>query len=229
LDIQQSFTHCCKVGKDSWPGLYERGKNRSAIENLYLGLWCMRKADISDKPIVLDILTRSFDGNKSVNYVVKQDRNRVDRIRKLMDYSFNVCNEIGEVWLSDDLEACALILFPDKKRLSFRAMLREIKLALSVIGISRVNAVLKREAMIKANHPQEPFVYLWFIGVAPQHQGKGLGCALMQEVIQLSEERKRSIYLETSVEGNLSFYKKLGFEIFRTLKLDYTLYQLRRA
>jgi hypothetical protein len=79
----------------------------------------MRKAGISDKSIILDILTRPFDDNKSVNYVVKQDQNRVDRITKLMDYSFNVCNEFGEVWISDDQQACALILFPDKKRSSF--------------------------------------------------------------------------------------------------------------
>jgi hypothetical protein len=74
----------------------------------------MRKADTSDKPVILDILTKSFDANNSVNYVVKQDQNRVDRIRNLMDYSFNVCNEFGEVWMSNNHQACALILFPDK-------------------------------------------------------------------------------------------------------------------
>lgn len=100
----------------------------------------MRKAGISDKSIILDILTRSFDDNKSVNYVIKQDQNRVDRITKLMDYSFNVCNEFGEVWISDDQQACALILFPDKKRSSFRTLLWDFKLALSVIGIDRVTA-----------------------------------------------------------------------------------------
>ena len=57
-----------------------------------------------------------------------------------MDYSFNVCNEFGEVWISDDQQACALILFPDKKRSSFRTLLWDFKLALSVIGIDRVTA-----------------------------------------------------------------------------------------
>lgn len=189
----------------------------------------MRKADISDKSIILDILTRSFDDNKSVNYVVKQDQNRVDRITKLMDYSFNVCNEFGEVWISDDQQACALILFPDKKRSSFRTLLWDLKLALSVIGLDRVSAVLKREAMIKANHPKEPIAYLWFIGVNPQLQGKGVGSAFIQEVIQECERKKRPIYLETSMEKNLPFYKKFGFEIFQSLKLSYTLYQLRRV
>lgn len=90
-----------------------------------------------------------------------------------MDYSFNVCNEFGEVWTSDDQQACALILFPDKKRPSFRTLLWDLKLALSVIGIYRLSAVLKREAMIKSNHPKEPIAYLWFIGVNPQLHRKG--------------------------------------------------------
>jgi GNAT superfamily N-acetyltransferase len=188
----------------------------------------MKRATNSDKAKIIEILTRSFDDNKSVNYVVKQDQNRVERIKNLMDYSFNVCNEFGEVWMSDDKQAVALILFPDKKRSSFRTLLWDLKLALSVIGIDRVSAVLKREAMIKSNHPKEPIAYLWFIGVNPQLQGKGVGSAFIKEVIQECERKKRPIYLETSMEKNLPFYKKFGFEIFQSLQLSYTLYQLRR-
>jgi ribosomal protein S18 acetylase RimI-like enzyme len=190
---------------------------------------CMRKANLADKSIVLDILTISFDDNKSVNYVVRQDHNRVDRIRRLMDYSFNVCNEFGEVWISDDEQAWALILFPDKKRSSFRALLWNLKLALSVIGIGSISAVLKREALIKSNHPKEPIAYLWFIRVKPQLQRKGLGSAFIKEVICECERKKRPVYLETSMEKNLAFYKKFGFEIFQSLQLTYTLYQLRRV
>lgn len=145
-----------------------------------------------------------------------------------MDYSFNLCNQFGEVWISDDQEACALILFPDKKRSSFRTLLWDLKLALSVIGLDRVSAVLKREAMIKANHPKEPIAYLWFIGVNPLRQNRGIGSAFIKEVIKECERKKRPIYLETSTEGNLPFYQKFGFEIFQSLNLTYTLYQLRR-
>lgn len=189
----------------------------------------MRKSVPADKSVILDILTRAFDDNKSVNYVVRQDQNRVDRIRKLMDYSFNMCHAFGDVWISEDQQACALILFPDKKRTTFRTLLWDFKLAMSVIGIARVGAVLKREAMIKSNHPREPFAYLWFMGVNPQVQGKGLGTTFLQEVIRSCERNKRPIYLETSMEKNLPFYKNNGFEIFQSLQLSYTLYQLRRV
>lgn len=97
----------------------------------------MRQANSSDKCIVLDILTRAFDDNRSVNFVVKQGRNRMGRIRGLMDYSFNMCHAFGEVWMSDDRQACALILFPDKKYWSLRTLFWDLKLALFVVGIRR--------------------------------------------------------------------------------------------
>jgi hypothetical protein len=64
----------------------------------------MIQAAYKDKYLVVDILTKAFDSNKSVNYVVKQDRKREKRIRKLMDYSFELCWESGEVYLSYHLK-----------------------------------------------------------------------------------------------------------------------------
>lgn len=160
--------------------------------------------------------------------MVKHDSRRKERIRKLMAYSYELCRAYGEVWLSDDGQACALLLFPDKKRNTWRTLLWDAQLALQVIGIGHVGAVLKREAMIKANHPKMPIAYLWFIGVLPQVQGKGIGTALLQEVINACEELQRPIYLETSMQQNLPFYTKMDFEIFHSLELGYTIYQLRR-
>src|SRR5688500_17316709 len=120
----------------------------------------MKRATVNDRRLVIDILKKSFDDNKSVNYVVKQDQKRLERLNGLMEYSFDVCNAFGEVWMSDDPQACALILFPDKKRTSLRTVLWDLKLYLSVIGLNSVSSVLKRESMIKNHHPKEPFAYL---------------------------------------------------------------------
>jgi ribosomal protein S18 acetylase RimI-like enzyme len=188
----------------------------------------MRKAENFDKAVVIEILTEAFNENKSVNYVVKQDADRKDRIRKLMEYSFNLCNQFGEVWISEDKEACVLLLHPDKKRFTIASTLWDVNLAFSVIGLSRVKAVLDRESKIKLNHPATPFSYLWFIGVNPLKQGKGIGSDLLTKTIEICEKEKRPIYLETSVERNLKWYQSFGFEIFKTLDLSYKLYLLRR-
>lgn len=188
----------------------------------------MKRALAHQKTLIVDILSKSFDDNKSVNYVVKQDAKRKQRIGGLMEYSFNVCHAFGEVWISDDEQACALILLPDKKKTTLNALLWDAKLALTVIGLNRISSVLGREAKIKSFHPQEPFSYLWFIGVTPELQNKGKGSLLLNDIIQESEQNKRPIYLETSVERNLPWYQNHGFEIFHSIDLTYTLYLLRK-
>ncbi len=189
----------------------------------------MKRAVAHQKTLIVDILSKSFDDNKSVNYVVKQDAKRKERIGGLMEYSFNVCHAFGEVWISDDEQACALILLPDRKQTTLNALLWDAKLALSVIGFNRVGTVLGRETKIKSFHPKEPFSYLWFIGVKPELQNRGKGSLLLDEIIQESQRSKRPIYLETSVERNLPWYQNHGFEIFHSLNLTYTLYLLRKA
>ena len=144
-----------------------------------------------------------------------------------MEYSYDVCNAFGDVWISEDEQACALVLVPDKKKTSLIAILWDITLAFSVIGINRIGPVLGRESKIKSFHPNEPFSYLWFIGVKPELQNKGKGSQLLGQIIQKSKEEKRPIYLETSVERNLPWYKNHGFEVYNKLDLSYTLYLLR--
>ena len=50
----------------------------------------MRKATVNDKQLVIDILKKAFDDNKSVNYVVKQDQKRA-RTNKGIDGIFVRC------------------------------------------------------------------------------------------------------------------------------------------
>ncbi len=94
----------------------------------------MVKAEYNEKALVVDILTKSFDTNQSVNYIIPQGDNKEKRIRTLMDYSFEVCYLFGDVFLSDDKKACALVNYPDKKKTALKSILLDIKLILFCIG-----------------------------------------------------------------------------------------------
>ncbi|WP_428330365.1 GNAT family N-acetyltransferase [Mucilaginibacter sp.] len=180
-----------------------------------------------DGNIVVDLLTKAFVNNKSVNFIV-QHENNIKEIMALMEYSFDVCLLFGQVYLSNDKGACALILYPQKKKFNIRAIWLDIKLVISTIGLSRINTALGRESAIKKIQPKIDMTYLWFIGVDPDNQHHGLGTKLLQEVIQQSEAKNLPIYLETSTLENLPWYEKLGFQIYNKLDLTYTLYFLRR-
>jgi hypothetical protein len=73
----------------------------------------MAKALYTDKNLVINILTQSFADNKSINFIIKQDRKKALRLKHLMAYSFDTCYQFGEILLSNDRKACALIVFPD--------------------------------------------------------------------------------------------------------------------
>lgn len=189
----------------------------------------MKKADYSHKSLVVNILSKSFDLNQSVNFIVKQDNRRQQRIKLLMGYSFEVCYLFGEVYLSDDDKACALMLYPDKKKTTLKSILLDAGLLLNCIGISNTRKAMDRESKIKKLQQQETMYYLWFIGVDPKFQGSGVGSDLMKSLIEDSEKQKRPIFLETSTLRNLPWYKKFGFEIYNELELSYKLYFLKHG
>lgn len=185
----------------------------------------MVQARLEDKEIVIDILVNSFRDNKSVNYIIKQDKKRLFRIRKLMEYSFDVCLLFGSILLSDDKKGCALLLFPQRKKTSLKSILLDARLVYYCCGIRNVGKALKRESKIKAFHPKQPFKHLWFIGVNPGEQNKGIGSAILKHVIN----DDTPVYLETSTLKNLPWYKKHGFEIYSEMDLGYTLYLLKKS
>jgi len=188
----------------------------------------MKKAEENDKRLVVDILTKSFDANRSVNYVVKQDSTRVKRLRALMGYSYDVCRLFGDVFLSDDNKACALIVYPDKKKTTLASALLDARLILQCIGIENIGKAIARERLLKKVRGNELVSSLWFIGVDPQSQHKGAGSSLLNSIIEYSNHNGRPIYLETSNENNLPWYKKFGFNIYAEEDLGHTLYFLKR-
>ena len=187
----------------------------------------MIPATLNDKPLVVDILSESFDTNKSVNYVIKQDSKRAKRIKALMEYSFDNCYKFGQIWLNEDKSACALIMGP--KSFSFKALLWDIKFAVNAAGsLSVALKASDKESKVKKHHPKHPFMHLWFIGVKKEDQGKGLGSNLIQE-IEAENNGKQPIYLETSTERNLPFYQRLGFEIYHELDSPFKFYMMRKT
>mgnify|MGYP001099436791 CR=1 FL=1 len=188
----------------------------------------MKKAHSNDKDLVIDILSRSFDTNLSVNYIIKQDAKRERRIRALMDYSFEICTAFGDVFLSDDKKACALIVYPDKKKSTLQSTLLDMKLIRQAVGLANISKTLKREKLISSIQPKTSMAYLWFIGVDPFAQGRGIGSKMLQEIIDYSNSNNRPIYLETSTVKNLPWYAKFGFEVYSEQDLTYHLYFFKR-
>jgi ribosomal protein S18 acetylase RimI-like enzyme len=72
--------------------------------------------------------------------------------------------------------------------------------------------------LFDAHHPQDPHYYLQFIGVRPEHQGVGIGSALLRAVLDRCDLDDAAVYLEAD-ERSRHLYFKHGFEAIAELRL----------
>jgi ribosomal protein S18 acetylase RimI-like enzyme len=164
------------------------------------------------KQKVLAILFESFCDNKSVDFLVKQGQKKESRIKILLEYSYFMGENFGEIILTDDEKGCAILIDPSKKKTTLKSIGWDLKLMVKSIGLFRVIKILKRESLLKKNYPKTPFIHLWYIGIETNNQGKGIGTKLMEEIIYKYHNLGLSICLETSTPRNFKFYENLGFE-----------------
>ena len=188
----------------------------------------MIRAQHTDKDLVVSILVNSFKDNKSVNYIIKQDEQRIERIKRLMEYSYDVCNLFGDICLTEDKKGCALLILPDKKKTTIKSILLDAKFAFFCLGLSNINKAMKREAKINHVHPEGLLYYLWFIGVDSSNQNKGIGSQLMQDIILEGHKLNRTICLETSTLKNVPWYEKFGFYIYHEFDFNFKLFCMKR-
>lgn len=114
------------------------------------------------------------------------------------------------LWTVDGAGGAAFWAPPGVWKTDTRALLRETIPALRLFGLRAPIAISVLNAMEKA-HPKEPHWYLAVLGTDPDHQGHGIGSAVMAPVLQRCDDEGLGAYLESSKERNLSFYARHGF------------------
>jgi ribosomal protein S18 acetylase RimI-like enzyme len=122
----------------------------------------------------------------------------------------------GHVYSTAGHQAAAIWAPPGHWRLPLGQVVKNAPTAIRVFGRRFVTS-LRVLNVLEKNHPHEPHYYLEFIGTDPGAQGKGLGTALMQPMIDRCDEEGVGAYLESSKESNVGFYARFGFEVRKTI------------
>jgi len=117
----------------------------------------------------------------------------------------------GAVYTSSGHEGGALWARPGHWRVTPASSLREMPAVIPLFGRNVLRALHFLAAMEKA-HPRQPeHWYLATLGTDPDHQGKGIGSALMAPVLDRCDREGVPAYLESSKESNIAFYARHGF------------------
>jgi hypothetical protein len=186
------------------------------------------KANKLHKELVVNLLHDAFIDviiPNSINYTIKPGKNRSKRMKVLMSYQFDMALKYGEIFLNYEKTAC--ILYINKITFNLINVIWNFNLVYNCIGFENIFKTLKRENLLKKQHPKIPFKHLWLMAVSPDLQLKGYGSALLQETLKHYENNL--VYVETTIDDNVDFYKKNGFFIFNgNFELNYPLYFMKR-
>lgn len=191
----------------------------------------MRVASIKDKNLVSKILVSAFaelKGENSINLVVKQDEKRIERMHVLMGYLFDRAYYFGEIFISDNNQACILLNFSSKEKVTLQSILWDVNLALNCIGVNRIFGVLKRQYVTNKYFPKEPHIKPVIMGVLEEYKGKGTAAKLMIEVKNRFRNSNLPVIVDAASEKNVVLYQKFGFKILKKdVSLDFPIYFMR--
>jgi ribosomal protein S18 acetylase RimI-like enzyme len=173
----------------------------------------IRKATLADQQAIIRILTRAFDGDPVVNWLMREDHKRRAAFAEFFEVCFRkLAYPHGEVVVATDLHAAALWVPPGKWKVGF---LTQLVMAPRYMRCARGKIIRSFRALNNTTkaHPHEPHYYLLQIGTDPEHQGKGHARRLIEPVLRRCDEEQVGAYLEPSSEKNLSYYQRYGFEV----------------
>ena len=122
----------------------------------------------------------------------------------------------GEVYTTGDRRAAAMWMPPDVTPPGLLVQLAYMRMALATHSFRR-----GRELALELyrRRPKERHYYLGTIGTDPNHQGRGLGSALLRPVLARLDETGMPAYLESSSERNVRFYQGHGFVVRETTRV----------
>jgi ribosomal protein S18 acetylase RimI-like enzyme len=179
----------------------------------------VRKATSDDVPRLADTLARAFDGDPPMQWFLPDPAVRVERARLLFEVMLRRLHlRHDESFTTDAIEGGALWVPPGSRRMTACEQFRVFPAMLRVFGRGLARAQ-RGLAVIESGHPRRPHYYLDTLGVAPEHQGRGLGSALMSPMLERCDRERLPAYLNAGSPRSRNLYMRHGFRVLDEFRL----------
>ncbi len=161
-------------------------------------------------------LARAFQDDPLQRYVLPDPAERValspGHFAPILRYGLR----FGEVWTTEGAPLGAAVWLPpgEWEVTPERAAVAGLDQLPQAIGEAAAQRFFSVLGAVEPFHREiSPHWYLMVLGVAPEGQGRGLGRALVQQVLPRAEAARVPCYLETAQPSNVGFYQGLGFTV----------------
>jgi ribosomal protein S18 acetylase RimI-like enzyme len=180
----------------------------------------VRKATEADLSVVVKTLTRAFHNDPVMSYIFPDEGKRPAILEAFFDVSARqVYLGKGESYVCEDGQAAALWAPPGKWKVSTLEIVRNGPRLARVMG-RRLALGLRAMNLVERKHPHDPpHYYLAILGTDPGRQNRGLGSALLSDMLTRSDAEGLAAYLEASSENNRRLYERHGFRVVEELPM----------
>jgi ribosomal protein S18 acetylase RimI-like enzyme len=174
----------------------------------------VRKASAAELRPLARALAQAFFDDPHAVWTFPADDRRLARL----DAGF--ATGLEKLFLAQDhcyttagIAGAAIWMRPGQARIG---MLQQLRLTPSILRAYGRDIVPMARLMmlLDSMHPHErEHWYLPFVGVVPEWQGRGIGAALLQPVLERCDAEGMPAYLEATTDRNRALYERSGFEV----------------
>lgn len=192
----------------------------------------VRKARTDEAPALARTLARAFHDDPLVGWIIEDEAVRRQKAPRGFElYLRRFWLEHEETYTTDSTAGVCVWEPPGKWKVPILRQLAVLPAMLRTNGRHTVR-VLRAVASLEANHPGEPHYFAPVIGVDPDWQGRGIGAALMQPILDRCDREGVPAYLEATTPRNRALYERHGFAVteeFKLAKVGPPLWRMWRA
>jgi ribosomal protein S18 acetylase RimI-like enzyme len=179
----------------------------------------IRPARPAEAEGVAAAMARAFADDPALGFLLGPGR-REERLTRFFSAELRVVAFPHEiVWTTDGLLGGAIWAKPGHWRVPVAASVRETPDMIGVFGRRLGLALWTRLRMERLHRGKPESYYLAAIGLDPAQQGRGIGSALMQPMLDRMDAEGVPAYLEASSTRSRALYERHGFETTGEIEL----------
>lgn len=179
----------------------------TTTEAIDLGI---RQATASDTAVVTATISAAFFDDPVTCWLLPDVERRREIIQSMFALYAGAYLPHGETYLTDDGNGVAVWLAPHTQLLTPEQE-EAFGQALAELAGPDVDRVFRLEETFAQYHPEEPLYYCQFLATVPAFQGRGIGSAFLEGMLQRADREGMPAYHEATTLRNRALYERHGY------------------
>jgi GNAT superfamily N-acetyltransferase len=170
----------------------------------------IRRATVGDTSGVARTVAAGFFDDPVTQWILPQ----VERRQQVATAMFKVYVEpyvaAGETYLTRDASGASAWLAPGVELMTAQ---QEEAFGAALVELLGPDAdrCFQLAEIFAQHHPEEPLYYCQFLSTVPAFQGRGIGTALLRDMLERADREGVPSYLEATSPRNRVFYERHGY------------------